>query len=123
VPLHQRIEEMPQRRECLVLGRRGTLDLADVFAGDARRDLAKFKPALIAPVQKATDNSTIRASRVFVADAGPEEFVGGEGSVRGSMQDGAGRGRNGQERFLRACGNQCVLSVRLRDGFWPALLG
>jgi len=97
---------MPECRERLVFGRRGTLDLADVFAGDARRDLTKSQFAVTAPDQKAADNSTVRTPGVLVADTGPEEFVGGKCGVRGPLQDGDGHARNGQDRILCACRNQ-----------------
>ena len=85
--LHQRVEKMPERRERLVFGGRGPFELAEIFAGQARRDVAELQLAIAAPGEKAADDPAVSAPGVFVADAGLEEFVGGEGGVRGPLQD------------------------------------
>ena len=42
-------EEVAQRRECLVFGRRGALELTHILAGQARSDLAEFEAVVPEP--------------------------------------------------------------------------
>lgn len=100
--LDERIEEVPQSRERLIFGGRGTFELADVFAGQARRDVAQLKLAIVAPVQEPADDPAVSAPRVFIADAGLEEFLGGEEGVRGPVRDRDRHTRDGQRRAAPA---------------------
>jgi hypothetical protein len=43
VALYQDVEKLPESRESLVLGGLGTLDLAEIVTGNARRDVAQLQ--------------------------------------------------------------------------------
>jgi hypothetical protein len=98
VTLHQGVEEMPQRSQRLVPGRCRAGEPTDVFAGQARRDLAQLKPSMVAPGEEAAGDAAIGAAGVFVAERGLEEFLGGEGGVGGLAQDDDRGGRHRQRR-------------------------
>lgn len=74
--LEQGVEQMPQRGDRLVLGRRRAGELTDVFAGEARCNLSQLKPAMVAPSEKAAGDATIGPAGVFVAEGGLETFLG-----------------------------------------------
>ena len=74
-------------------------ELGYVFAGEARRDLAQLKPALVAPGEEAAGDAAVGAAGVFVTEGGLEEFLSAEGGVRGLAQDNDRGGRHRQQRW------------------------
>jgi hypothetical protein len=70
-----------QRREGLVLGRRGALELAHILAGQARSDLAQFDALVLAPSEKPRHRAAVSAPGVGIVDGGFEKLLGGEQRV------------------------------------------
>ena len=118
VTLHQRVEKPSQRRESLIFRRRGAFELAEIIPGQAGGDGVQFEFAIAAPGEEAADDPAIGAARVFVADAGAEEFVGGEGGIWRSFEecDRSGRhGKHGRRRWYHRegfCAHSAAHSVK-----------
>ena len=72
---------MAQRRERLVFGRRGALELAHILAGQARSDLAEFDALLLAPGEEPRHRAAVSAPGVGVVEGGLEKLLGGEHRV------------------------------------------
>ena len=84
VPRHQAVEEVAQRRERLVFGRRGALELAHILTGQARSDLAEFEALVLAPGQKPHHRAAVGAPGVGIVEGGLEKLLGGEDRVGAS---------------------------------------
>ena len=86
--LHHGIEKIPQGRERLIFGGRGAFELADIFAGQARRDVAQLKLRSLRTSPEPPDDPAVSAPGVFVADAGLEKFLGSKSGVAARAGDG-----------------------------------
>lgn len=81
--LNQCIEEMPERRERLVLRRRGAFEALHEFTGKAGRDVTRPEPALVAPAEEPANDPAVGTARMFIADAGLEKVIGDGNSAFG----------------------------------------
>ena len=90
VARHQAIEEVAQRRERLVFGRRGALELAHILTGQARSDLAEFDALVLAPGEEPRHRAAVGAPGVGIVDGGFEKLLGGEHRVGASPDQNVG---------------------------------
>ena len=78
MPLHQPVEETPERRQMQVsLGRRAAR-ADEVLPDHARRDARQLDPQPLAPAEEPLDRRHVGFLRVRVVVLGIEEFIPGE---------------------------------------------
>ena len=88
VPGHQDVEEVAQRREGLVLGRRFVGELVQEPAGQAGGDLSQLQALLLAPSQEPPHLVGVGGPGVGVRDPRGEELIGREaGRLAGAHED------------------------------------
>ena len=88
MPGHEGVEEMPERREGLVLGGRAPRQLLQEPAGLTGRDLSQLQSLVLAPGEKLADGPGVGPASVGVGDPRGEELVRGEaGGPAGAHED------------------------------------
>ncbi len=93
MPLHQPVEEAPQRRQMQVpLGGRAA-QADEVLADHARRDCRQLDPLPLRPGQEPLHRRHVGFLRVRVVVLGVEEFIPGEAARWPGPLDQRGQGR------------------------------
>ena len=86
---HQGIEEVAQRRQGLVLGRRSVGELVQEPSGQAGCDLVELQPLILAPGEEPAHLVGVGGPRVGVGDPRGEELIGREaGRLASPHEDG-----------------------------------